>query len=96
MESHPPGDALDLTLTVATADRSKTAFNIVSVQAGYRLVRPGVADHPYFRKLMAQAAASGNTACTTNYMCQVTPANAPAGAEPWRLLSRTNFNAPAR
>ena len=75
-----PGDALQLTLTVAAEDRSKTAFSIVSVQAGYRSIGPGVADHPYFRKLMAQAAAAGNSSCTTNYMCEVTPANTPAGA----------------
>jgi lysyl endopeptidase len=75
-----PGDALELTLTVASEDRSKTSLNIVSVQAGYRSLGAGVADHPYYRKLMTQAAATGNTSCVTNYMCQVTPSNTPAGA----------------
>jgi hypothetical protein len=76
-----PGEALQFTLTVAAEDRSKVAFNIVSLQAGYRSLGPGVADHPYYRKLKAQQdAASGNAACVTNYMCEVTTANTPPGA----------------
>jgi lysyl endopeptidase len=76
-----PGDALELTLTVAAADRADVALNIVSLQAGYRSVGPGVEDHPYYRQLMSQAAAaSGNAACVTNYECQVTASNTPPGA----------------
>jgi hypothetical protein len=74
-----PGDALQITLTVAAAERSKVTLNIVSVQAGYRSLGPGVADHPYYRQLMA-AQPSDNTACVTNYECQVTTANTPPAA----------------
>jgi hypothetical protein len=75
-----PGDALQFTLTVATAERSRVSLGIVSLQAGYRALGPGVTDHPYYRQLKAQAsAASGNAACVTNYECAVTPANAPLG-----------------
>jgi lysyl endopeptidase len=77
-----PGAALQFTLTVAAADRSKIALNIVSLQAGYRSLGPGVEDHPYYRQLKAQerpAQASGNAACVTNYECEVTSANTPLG-----------------
>jgi lysyl endopeptidase len=75
-----PGEALQFTLTVAAEDRSKVAFNIVSLQAGYRSLGPGVKDHPYYLKLRGQPAASGNAACVTNYMCEITTANTPPGA----------------
>lgn len=78
-----PGDALQLTLTVAAADRSKVVLNIVSLQAGYRSLGSGVQDHPYYRQLMRPghpAQASDNTACITNYECEVTAANTPPGA----------------
>ncbi|HVP32486.1 MAG TPA: hypothetical protein VMT09_02460 [Steroidobacteraceae bacterium] len=74
-----PGDALQITLTVAAAQRSKVALSIVSVQAGYRSLGPGVADHLYYRQLMA-AQPLDNTACVTNYECQVTTANTPPAA----------------
>jgi lysyl endopeptidase len=75
-----PGEALQFTLTVPLAARSKVAFNIVSLQAGYRSLGPGVQDHPYYRQLQARAgAASGNATCVTNYECQVTSANSPPG-----------------
>lgn len=76
-----PGEALQFTLTVAAEDRGKIAFNIASLQAGYRSLGPGVKDHPYYLKLKArQAAASGNAACVTNYRCEITAANTPPGA----------------
>jgi hypothetical protein len=76
-----PGEALQFTLTVAAEDRSKVTFNIVSLQAGYRSLGPGVKDHPYYLELKAQrAAASGNAACVTNYICEITTANTPPGA----------------
>jgi hypothetical protein len=76
-----PGEALQLTLTVAAADRSKVVLNIISLQAGYRSLGAGVEDHPYYRRLMAQAnAATGNASCVTNYECQVTPSNSPLAA----------------
>jgi lysyl endopeptidase len=78
-----PGEALEFELTVAGADRSRVALNIVSLQAGYRAIGPGVQDHPYYRALVAKAqaeAATGNAACVTNYECEVTSANTPPGA----------------
>lgn len=76
-----PGDALQFTLTVAAADRSNTTFNITSLQAGYRSLGLGVPDHPYYRQLVrAQAGASGNSSCITNYVCEITANNTPAGA----------------
>jgi plastocyanin len=76
-----PGDALELTLTVATADRNKVALTLTSLQAGYRSLGPGVSDHPYYRKLLAtQAATTGNSGCVTNYACQVTANNTPPGS----------------
>jgi lysyl endopeptidase len=82
-----PGEALQFTLTVAAEDRSKVSFSIVSLQAGYRSLGPGVQDHPYYRELKAQqAAASGNASCVTNYACKVTAANRPAGSATVALL----------
>lgn len=76
-----PGDALQFTLTVETTERDRVALDIVSLQAGYRSLGPGVEDHPYYRQLKAQlAAASGNTACVTNYECQITATNTPPGS----------------
>lgn len=82
-----PGEALQFTLTVAAADRSKVAFSTVSLQAGYRSLGPGVKDHPYYLQLKAQVdAATGNTACVTNYECEVTASNTPAGAATVALI----------
>ena len=76
-----PGEALQLKLMVAAADRNKVAMTIVSLQAGYRSLGVGVQDHPYYRQLKAlerPAQVSDNTACVTNYVCQATTANTPA------------------
>jgi lysyl endopeptidase len=75
-----PGDALEFTLTVAAADRGQVALNIAGLQAGYRAIGPGVADHPYYLRLKQQQSGSGNAECVTNYACQVTPSNTPPGA----------------
>jgi lysyl endopeptidase len=76
-----PGDALELTLTVADADRSKVALNITSLQAGYRSLGPGVRDHAYYRQLLsAQTGTSGGSSCVTNYACEVTANITPPGA----------------
>lgn len=76
-----PGDALEFTLTVATADRGAVSFEITSLQAGYRSLGPGVSDHPYYRELLrAREGASANLSCVTNYECEVSASNTPAGA----------------
>jgi hypothetical protein len=75
------GDTLALTLTVAAAERASVDLTIVSLQAGYRAIGPGVEDHPLYKQLTAQASADDNSSCVTNYMCAVTPGNAaPASA----------------
>jgi hypothetical protein len=76
-----PGDALQFELTVAAADRDKLMLNVVSLQAGYRAIGPGVQDHPYYRLLRQQQdQASGNASCVTNYECEIAPGNTPPGA----------------
>jgi len=76
-----PGDALEFELTVPAADRARSSFALVSVQAGYRSLGAGVKDHPYYTELRAhQAAASGNASCVTNYECAITASNTPPGA----------------
>jgi lysyl endopeptidase len=75
------GDTLELTLTVAAADRDRVALQIVSLQAGFRAIGPGVEDHPVYKLLVARGAAPADpTSCVTNYECKVTPGNTPAGA----------------
>lgn len=76
-----PGDALDFTLTLPAAERNDVAFNITSLQAGYRSLGVGVPDHPYYRELRRTlTAASDNTSCVVNYACQVNANNTPPGA----------------
>lgn len=75
------GDTLELTLTVAAADAARVDLRIVSLQAGYRAIGPGVTDHPLFKELAAAAASADNASCITNYECQVTAGNTtPASA----------------
>jgi hypothetical protein len=76
-----PGDALQFELSVPEIDRSKVALNVISLQAGYRAIGPGVQEHPYYRQLKEQEAqASGNASCVTNYECEVTPGDTAPGA----------------
>jgi len=76
-----PGDTLEITLTVAAADRAAVDFTIVSLQAGYRAIGAGVQDHPLYRPLAAAGVATDNSSCVANYECEVTAGNAtPAAA----------------
>ncbi|HEY7995331.1 MAG TPA: hypothetical protein VIE14_00610, partial [Steroidobacteraceae bacterium] len=87
-----PGAGLQFALTVPAAERARVNFRIVSLQAGYRSLGAGVADHPYYRRLRAQAtAASQDTVCITNYECKVTAANTPAAAATVALLIENQF-----
>lgn len=75
------GDTLELTLTVAAADAPSVDLRIVSLQAGYRAIGPGVTDHPLYERLVRTAGSAGNGSCITNYECEVTAGNAtPASA----------------
>lgn len=73
------GDTLDLTLTVAAAEQGAVDLRIVSLQAGYRAIGPGVADHPVYRHLLPSAPPD-DAACVTNYECAVTAGNTPAAS----------------
>ena len=76
-----PGDTLTITLTVAAADRAAVDFRIVSLQAGYRSIGAGVADHPVYQRLTRAGVIGDNSSCVTNYECEVTAGNAtPAAA----------------
>ncbi|HUA88407.1 MAG TPA: hypothetical protein VL994_03170 [Steroidobacteraceae bacterium] len=86
-----PGAALEFTLTVPAAARAQVRFALVSLQAGYRSLGAGVADHPYYRQLKALAAPADNTGCITNYQCKATAANAPAAAATVALLVQNQF-----
>jgi lysyl endopeptidase len=87
-----PGDALQFTLTVDVSERSKVLLNIVSLQAGYRSLGPGVEDHPYYRELqLLAAAAAGNAACVTNYECEIIPSNTPTGSATVGLVIGNQF-----
>ncbi|MGO9801830.1 MAG: hypothetical protein ACLPTM_16165 [Steroidobacteraceae bacterium] len=77
------GDTLELTLTVAAADRDRVALQIVSLQAGFRAIGPGVEDHPVYRHMVEPPGGSpwpDSTSCITNYECKVTPGNVPTSA----------------
>ncbi len=77
------GDTLELTLTVAAADIARVDLRIVSLQAGYRAIGPGVEDHPVYRRLVPPGGSppADNAFCVTNYQCAVTAGNAtPASA----------------
>jgi hypothetical protein len=77
------GDTLELTLAVAAADRDRVALQIVSLQAGFRAIGPGVEDHPVYRHMVEPPGGSpwpDNTSCITNYECKVTPGNVPTSA----------------
>jgi hypothetical protein len=73
------GDTLELTLTVAAADRAAVDLRVVSLQAGYRSIGAGVEDHPVYRHLLPSAPPDDAT-CVTNYECAVTARNTPPAA----------------
>ena len=69
------GDTLELTVTVAAAERDQVALRIVSLQAGYRSIGAGVEDHPVYKQLIRASASADPTSCVTNYECKVTAGN---------------------
>jgi hypothetical protein len=69
-----PGDLVNFSLTVNSAEASRVDFHIDSLQAGYRSLGSGVSDHPHFTELKKPAAAA-TTGCTENYACHVTAGN---------------------
>jgi hypothetical protein len=73
------GDTLELTLTVAAAERAAVDLRIVSLQAGYRSIGAGVEDSPVYRHLLPRAPPD-DADCVTNYECSVTAGNTPPAA----------------
>ena len=69
-----PGDTLTLTLSISTAEASQAEVLIDSLQAGYRGLGGGVADHPHYQRIMRAQATTAS--CTQNYSCNATAANA--------------------
>jgi hypothetical protein len=69
------GDTLNLSLSVNNAEAGQVRLHIDSVQAGYRSLGGGVADHPHYQEVK-HAAAAASTSCTENYSCHATSANA--------------------
>ena len=47
-----PGDTLTLTLSANTAEASQAQLLIDSLQAGYRGLGSGIADHPHYQRIM--------------------------------------------
>jgi len=74
------GDTVELSLTVAAAQRANVRFRIVSLQAGYRAIGAGVADHPVYRRMQASAGSADESGCVTNYECKADAGNAAAAA----------------
>ena len=73
------GDTLEFSLEVPSAERSKVTFQIVSLQAGYRGIGPGVRDNTYYREIKQSPQQAGNETCVQNYECSVTASNSPLG-----------------
>jgi hypothetical protein len=69
---HVVGSTLSLSLTVNSSERAQVRFEIQSLQAGYRGIAGVIADNAHYRQIIK---ASGDSDCTQNYMCNVTPAN---------------------
>jgi lysyl endopeptidase len=64
------GDQLDFELRVASRDESRVAFDLASLQAGYRGLGGGAADHPHFKRLQkARAASAASATCLENFDC---------------------------
>ena len=68
-----PGDIINFSLSVNSAEASSVRFQISSLQAGYRSLGSGVCVHPHY--LQIKKAAAATTDCTENYACEVTTAN---------------------
>jgi hypothetical protein len=72
------GDTLEINISVNATEASQVQLQIDSLQAGYRALGGDIADHPYYRRIMAAQAASTTTSsssCSQNYSCNATAAN---------------------
>jgi hypothetical protein len=66
-----PGDTINFSLSVNSREADLVRFEVNSLQAGYRGLGDGVADHPHFTELKKTAGASPD--CTENFVCHVSP-----------------------
>src|SRR5262249_12278738 len=80
------GDTLTLALDVPLRLKSSARLAVVGLQAGYRALGTGLANHPAYDRIRARstslredalavAAAGANDACIENFQCNVTAAN---------------------
>jgi hypothetical protein len=81
------GDTLAITLDVPLRLKRSTRFAIVGLQAGYRTLGSGGANHPAYNRVRARTAASQrenavsiaaagpNDSCVENFQCNITAAN---------------------
>jgi hypothetical protein len=80
-----PGDTLNFSLSVSSAEAGKVRLQIESLQAGYRSLGGGVPDHPHYAAIR-RAAATSTSGCTENYSCHVTAGNQGASQATVALL----------
>lgn len=84
-----PGDSLQLSVSLSTADRSSTTLGIASFQAGYRSLGGDVPDNAHYLSLRNKAQ-QASSSCSVNYSCQATSANqGPAKATVAILVGNT-------
>lgn len=67
------GDTLAFEITVPTSAEAEIAFDLASLQAGYRGLGGGVADHPEFTKLRAMTTLAA--VCSENFSCHESAGN---------------------
>jgi hypothetical protein len=69
------GDTLAFDISVPTSREADVAFDLASLQAGYRGLGAGVEDHPAYKKLRAMNALASSASCTENFSCHETAQN---------------------
>jgi lysyl endopeptidase len=69
-----PGDTLAFSLSVDSSEANRVHLQIDHLEAGYRSLGGGVANHPHYQELI-KGAASTSGSCTANYSCYVSPSN---------------------
>jgi hypothetical protein len=65
------GDRIDFALTVSTVERLQVLVQIASLQAGYRGLGAGAANHPHYEQVRIRATTGSLAGCTENYQCHI-------------------------
>ena len=68
-------DTLAFEITVPTSREADVAFDLASLQAGYRGLGGGVEDHPTFKQLRGVNVITSGPACRENFSCHETASN---------------------